>query len=77
MSEFIAIPTMERHLAAGRAHPLLPDGAPGPVRHRGQWWAVPADAEHYQPTAPDHAAQLDAHAARLARAQQAASGSQA
>lgn len=71
----IAIEDMDRHIDAGRAHPLLPEGTPGPVRHRGQWWAVPTGAEHYQPTGPQHASRLDAHAGRLARAEQAASNS--
>ena len=72
MSEFVAINAMDAHIAAGHAHPLLPEGTPGPVRHRGQWWAVPKGGEHYQPATAEHAVTLDEHAARLARAQRAA-----
>lgn len=63
---------MAAAVTAGQAQPLLGEGTPGPVRHRGQWWAVPTGAEHYQPATAEHASRLDAHAHRLARAQRAA-----
>lgn len=69
MSTHVSIPDMDQHLVAGRAHPLLPEGSPGPVRMHGQWWAVPEGGEHYRPVTAGQASRLDAHAARLAHAQ--------
>lgn len=59
---------MGRHLSAGDARPLLAGGIPGPMRFAGRWWAVPADAEHYQPVTGPLAERLDEHARRLAAA---------
>jgi hypothetical protein len=58
---------MTQHLAAGDADALLPDGAPGPVRLTGQWWAVPTGGDQYRPvTDPAAVATFEAGWARLA-----------
>jgi len=68
----LAITVMVEHVRAGRAVPLLPEGAPGPVRHRDRWWAIRVGQTHYQPvTDPRVIAQLDADAGRWHRARHA------
>ncbi|PXY16596.1 hypothetical protein [Prauserella muralis] len=67
----ISAEAMRGHIAAGRALPLLPDGAPGPVQYAGRWWAIPADAHDYLPvTDASAAAHLDTAAQRLHQARQ-------
>lgn len=69
MRDQISITEMAEYLQAGTAQALLPDGAPGPVRLHGQWWAVLAGGEHYRPvTDADTVAMLDDNGRRYARA---------
>jgi hypothetical protein len=68
----ITQPAMAEHIRAGDAAPLLHDGVPGPVHHRGRWWAVPADAEHYEPVPEATGQELTARARRLGKLLEAA-----
>jgi len=43
MTELLASET-----PAERARPMLPEGIPGPVQYRDQWWAIPENEEVYQ-----------------------------
>lgn len=67
---------MGRLVARSEASPLLPEGVPGPVKHAGQWWAIPADIDkcqtEYRPvTNLDQIAMLDRNAQRYATARAA------
>jgi hypothetical protein len=69
----ISAAEMARHIAAGRARPLLPEGVPGPVQHASRWWAIPTGGQDYQPvTNPATITQLDTDAQRFHRARLAA-----
>lgn len=57
--------SMQQHLTAGRALPLLPDGIPGPVHYAGTWWAIPQDGVNYQQVTASEAEQFTALAQRL------------
>lgn len=63
----IPIAEMAQHLAAGDAQAVLPDGAAGPVRLRGLWWAVSAGHDRYRPvTDPAAVTVFETGLARLA-----------
>ena len=68
----ISQPDMAEHIRLGQAHPMLPEGTPGPVFFARRWWIVRAagpsraGGEDYV-LADDHeAAQLTASSKHLA-----------
>ena len=62
----INLAIMASYITARTAHPLLPEGVPGPVHYLQRWWVVPTGATQYEAVDdPAVLAMLARHASAL------------